>query len=149
MSYEYLLKFWGEGEQFVMQSLRINERNLWFATRMERNEFKQRILTLTKNHGRIIVFAEYEGFDVRKRTVTQVVFEFEGKKYLVDNDFGYGYPPESAEYMFTSGNFSCDCNRSMLIHNRYPDFPEYDECGDEIEMVGFEVVLSSDKEDGG
>lgn len=55
-------------------------------------------------------------------------------------EFGVGFPVESARWMFIEGNYACDCNKSLFIRrNGHPDFPEMD-CGDEIELVDIDVI---------
>jgi hypothetical protein len=56
---------------------------------------------------------------------------FKGKRYTFEYDYGPGYPVESAEYMFEDGNYSCNCNLSRFIQDKYPEFPELDCVGDE------------------
>jgi len=75
-----------------------------------------------------------------KKTIVKAIFKIHDKQYAIEEDFGYGYPVNSAEFMFTEGNYACDCNRSIMIRQQQdPDFPEY-ECGEEIKMIKFEVI---------
>lgn len=141
--YEFLLHVWGEvmNEDLIERDLGIKGQDFWFSTKQEREEFKRRLYDFARERGAIIAFAEHEGLDVRKKTIAKIVFEYEDKEYCLDYDFGYGYPPDSAEYLFTDGNYECDCNRSTFLHKKYPDFPEMEECGERIKMVKFEVIL--------
>ena len=65
-------------------------------------------------------------------TIATVELEYEGESYTLVEDFGKDYPEEAAIFMFTDGNYGCDCNLSLLI-NRQCDakFPEL-ECGKSI-----------------
>lgn len=77
----------------------------------------------------------------RKRTIFVGLFNYKGKEFVLDYDFGYDYPEDSAVFMFTYGNYGCDCNRSIFIRNKYGDdaIPELG-CGDEIELVDYSFV---------
>jgi hypothetical protein len=76
-----------------------------------------------------------------ERTVALVTLRWKGTDWQIEQDFGYGYPAESARYMFSEGNYSCDCNRTIFLRERYPDagFPDEEKCGHEIEMVRFVI----------
>jgi hypothetical protein len=74
------------------------------------------------------------------RTIFRGILKHENKYYLIEDDFGYGYPGSAAEFMWMDGNRSCDCNRSIWIHKQCDKtFSEMD-CGDKIELV-WHVVL--------
>lgn len=75
-----------------------------------------------------------------KTTIAKCVFVHEGKQYLFEYDYEEDYPFDAANYMFTEGNYSCDCNRSAFVQEKYPEFPELD-CGEKIELV--ELVIYS------
>lgn len=75
---------------------------------------------------------------MEKRTIAKMIFCFEGKEYPYEYDFGYGFPKESAEYMFMDGNYSCDCNRSIFIRELHPQFKEMD-CGCKIKLEKFKI----------
>ncbi len=141
-SYEFLLHFWGEifNDNLIEKELGIKGNYLWFDTADKREAMKTKLRELAGRHKVVIAFSEEEGELVRKRTMAKIVFESRGKRYGIDYDFGYGYPADAAEYMFTDGNYGCDCNRSIFIHEKYPEFPETNQCGDDIEMTYFEVV---------
>ena len=70
-----------------------------------------------------------------KPFVVLVELEFKGKTYSFDYDFGE-YSIQGAEFMFTEGNYSCDCNKSQFIREHCdPKFPEFP-CSDEIKLTG-------------
>jgi hypothetical protein len=77
---------------------------------------------------------EQDGPQTHARTIAHVVLSFDGKEYAFDQDFGYGYPAASAHYMFTEGNYACDCNRSSFIREKSSTFPEMD-CGEQIDLA--------------
>ena len=81
-----------------------------------------------------------EGKHVRYKTIAKMKLKYNGKEYDYQEDFGYAYPIESAEYMFKDGNYSCDCNKSLSLNRKYGDEVPVKGCGDEIELIEFEVL---------
>ena len=139
--YEFYLGFWGQAEKLIAESIGKKERDFWFDSAEERENFKSRLKAIADTHSQRIAFKDGEGFDVRKRTVAKMVMAFpNGKKYPFEYDFGYAYEPESAKYMFFDGNYSCDCNKSNFLSDKYSEIPEM-ECGDEIVLEDFKVTL--------
>lgn len=69
-----------------------------------------------------------------------ITLAYEGKEYTYQHEFSetndtYKTTEELAEYMYTEGNYACDCNRSDFItRNCDANFPEM-ECGDTIKLV--------------
>lgn len=62
-------------------------------------------------------------------------------------DCGYEYPKESALFMFTDGNYSCDCNKSLfIIRNCDRNFKEL-ACGNEIKLEKIEINYVSHNDD--
>jgi hypothetical protein len=129
--YEYYLKFWGQGEKRVAEKMATTKTEYWFPTKEDRRKFKKKVYDYSGDH--TIVFKEEEGDSdfVRKRTVVIVDAVFKGEKYNFEYDYGYAYKDENAEYMFEDGNYSCNCNLSRFIKDKYPDFPELDCLGDD------------------
>jgi len=143
------LSFWGSfnNDGLATKLLETEARDFWFETSDERQRFRERVESLAARHGHLVVFAESNGPLCRKRTVVVMVLRYEGKDYDLEYDFGFGYSAESAHYMFHEGNYACDCNRSLFLHQRYPEVPELEQCGDTILMVSFEVQhREADKE---
>lgn len=144
----YLLKMWGRGIQngsvtprgdhVVGPSGCVYE---WFDTEAA---WRQRKLEAIASSDHDVAFDSASGPNCRMRTVATMTFEHEGKQYPFEYDFGFGYPPDSAEFMFQEGNYSCDDNRSLFLHETYPDEPafasEFD-CGDTIQLASIEVKL--------
>ena len=141
--YEYYLKFWGGAEKRIEEKLGMTTKDFWFSSKQERSKFKEKVNAYAGDQ--TVVFASYEGEDVRKRTIVMITAEFKGKYYSFEYDFGYAYPIESAEYMFEDGNYSCNCNLSSIIQEKYPEFPKLeclgDDEGNEINYVTFEIEL--------
>lgn len=75
-------------------------------------------------------------------TVFYGTFKYKDQLFTLREDFGEGYNPETAEWMFTEGNYSCDCNRSLFIRRQHGEhvMPELD-CGDEIELIDYHIEL--------
>ena len=141
MTYEYHLSYWGEvnNDNWIERDLGIEEKDFWFGTKKDHNEFKAKLEAVADAHEVIIAFAEHEGDDVRKRTVARMVLTLpDGRSFSFDYDFGYGYSSEAAEYMFEDGNYACDCNRSIMLSKLHPEVVEMD-CGDAILMSDFVV----------
>ena len=142
--YEYFLKFWGEIEnnKWVEKDIGTKEKNFWFETEEQRLKFKNFLKTIANKHNVIIVFAEQEGYNVRKRTIAKMDLIYNCRVYPYSYDFGYGYPTGAAYYMFTDGNYGCDCNRSLFLMRKYPnDFKTEFDCGQEIIMKNFKIEL--------
>lgn len=69
-----------------------------------------------------------------------VTLNHKGKQYSFEDNFDDNIAgKDGVKYLYEEGNYSCDCNRSLLIkQNCDPDFPELP-CGDtEIELVKLE-----------
>jgi hypothetical protein len=73
-------------------------------------------------------------------TTFTIKLAYQGKQYTYTHEFyetndAYKTVEELAEYMYTWGNYSCDCNKSDFI-GRHCDktFPEM-KCGTEIQLV--------------
>lgn len=70
------------------------------------------------------------------------VLKYEGREYVVTTT---GHTSEAgAEFMWTDGNYSCDCNRSIMIRQKYgTDFMPELFCGETIELVRYDIVRTS------
>ena len=80
---------------------------------------------------------------------TTATLEYEERQYTVVILFppcgGIEYPKHAADFMWTEGNYDCDCNKSMFIQEQCdPNFQELD-CGDSIRLVNLEMEY--DEED--
>ena len=143
--FEYYLGFWGEinNDKLVERELGINNKDFWFATERERAEFKKKLISVADKYSVIIAFKEEKGTEVRLRTVARMIMVFpDGREFPYEYDFGYAYEKGSAEYMFLEGNYSCDCNKSIFISEKYQEITEL-ECGDDIQLKNFTVTLEA------
>ena len=70
-------------------------------------------------------------------------FKYKDKTFVLTEDFGKDYPAEHAEWMFTEGNYACDCNRSLFIRRQHGKtaMPEL-KCGEQIELIDYHVEES-------
>lgn len=73
-------------------------------------------------------------------TVAKLKVEYQGKEYEFEKNLGPDVTEEVAEFMFEDGNYSCDCNLSLFLAEKYPDFPELDCGNDQIEILSIEVI---------
>lgn len=102
--------------------------SVWFSTHAERAAFARLL-----RHFEWVVFRQEDGSRTRYRTIAVFTLEKDGRAYDIEQDFGYGYDPESVHFMFNEGNYSCDDNRSLFIRSVDPTFPEHG-CGDTITL---------------
>ena len=67
-------------------------------------------------------------------------FKYKDKTFVLREDFGKDYPAEDAEWMFTEGNYDCDCNRSLFIRRQYGEnaMPQL-KCGEQIELMDYHI----------
>jgi hypothetical protein len=134
--YEYYLKIWGGAMETIQKELGVKEKDHWFHTKEERDAFINKL----KPYNHLgLAYSKEEGEDVRKRTIVKLHVKYKGEEYTFEYDFGYAYSIDNAKFMFEDGNYSCDCNLSIFIKEKYPDFPELD-CGNEVEYISIEVV---------
>jgi len=66
-----------------------------------------------------------------------VTLRYQGRDFTVRDEFlTLHMELRGALHLWEDGNWSCDCNRSMMIREQCdPTFPELP-CGDTIEIVG-------------
>lgn len=140
-THDYHLHFWGGIENGTLNKtvFGTEKTDFWFPDTETRQKVKLEMKRIADEQGKVIVFDEHDGELGRYRTICKMIFVYEGKEYPYEYDFGYGYPEDSARFMFEDGNYSCDCNRALFIRETNPDFPELD-CGEEITMKDFEVA---------
>lgn len=129
---EYVLRIWGCPEDGPGQF----NGDRWFNSLDELRDCKEKISRLPSGASS----ASY-GSAVRAKTLTEVTMRVPtGEEYVVHDDFGYGYPPDAARYMYVSGNYGCDCNRSIKL-NRMGVAIEHLDCGETISTVKVKVFL--------
>lgn len=132
---EYFVCLWGLGTEKAFPDGEYPVYR-WFKTEEEREVFIADVES--RSQGQPVARSKYQGEMSHKRTVAVCEFEYDGKVYSYEYDFGYEYPADSAEYMFTDGNYGCDCNRSDFIREANPDFPNCD-CGHLITLKSFKI----------
>lgn len=138
--YEYMLHTWGGF--YNEQHNHPHKAGYFFFDTMEELQTYLNDLERVEEqlNARILAYTIEEGTHVRYKTVAQMTLLYNDTEYPFEYDFGYGYPVESAEFMFQEGNYACDCNRSILLHDRYPEIPGK-ACGHTIVDKDFTVIL--------
>lgn len=134
--YEYMLHWWGGCEDRVKEKLGYDN-YLYFGSKESRDKAKEKIMEFN-NLG--LAFDEKEGELFHKDTIALVTLKYKDRTYYYEDNFGKEFPEDVVKFQYEKNNYSCDCNKSLLIQ-RYCDesFPEMN-CGDEIELVNLEVV---------
>ena len=80
-----------------------------------------------------------------KRLYVLVELEYKGKKYaFIDDHSEFTWEGHNIknDFMWTDGNYSCDCNKSLFIKNccfGESDFKEMN-CGDEIKLLNLTFI---------
>jgi hypothetical protein len=72
--------------------------------------------------------------------------EYEGVRYTIPYDsYPDDYPTHAIYYMWTDGNYGCDCNRLLFIEREHgiavPEDPEtgFPPCGDTVKLLSLLV----------
>lgn len=74
--------------------------------------------------------------------IADAVLEYQGKRYTIEQEFPDFADEEAIDYLFTDGNYACDCTRSLFIREQCdPEFPELPCGGDEIELVELNFTI--------
>jgi hypothetical protein len=74
-------------------------------------------------------------------TIFVGTFRYQDKEFILRFNFEIkDYPEDAAIWMFTEGNYSCDCNRSLFIRRQFgedaiPELP----CGDTIKLLNYYI----------
>lgn len=137
---EYLLHLWGGF--FNEENIKIHGYKpgyYFFKTEKEANDFYEKLQKIEDSNKNFQCLAKSieTNKHIRYETHAIMKLKYKDKSYYLDYNFGYGYPRNSAEYMFYEGNYSCDCNKSLFIQNKIDkNFPEL-ECGNEIVIENF------------
>lgn len=74
-------------------------------------------------------------------TIFVGTFRYQDKEFILRFNFEIkDYPEDAAIWMFTEGNYSCDCNRSLFIRRQFGEdaIPELS-CGDTIELLDYHI----------
>lgn len=70
-----------------------------------------------------------------QQTIATMILCYGAYKSTFEYNFGYAYPEEAARYMFTSGNYNCDCNLSRFMGIKQMD------CGHKIEIRNLTIEV--------
>lgn len=141
----YLLTFWGRDAEKVRTATSLKSGDSYFEWFDSDEQRQQRVfeLELYRSCGyALVVEAREQGSHTKLRTIYIGVYAYAGKQWILHQDFGYGYPLASAEFMFTDGNYACDCNVTIFLHEQYPDASEFagePKCGSNIKLITFVV----------
>ena len=139
---KYHLKICGEAVTEIQEMIGIYDSDYWFSVKQNRDNFIMNLRKLEyfcKNKGLTIEIND--GVDVDKQTIYTATLKLpDGRTHNITHNFGYGYPVESAEFMFEEGNYSCDCNKSLFLQEQGFDIDEQP-CGDEIEILSYNITL--------
>lgn len=136
---EYMVHIWGgawnsDANPSIEKDLGIKDGYHYFKTEKEKNDFCK-MLDIPKYANQGLARDIKYGYMSHKRTIFVGRFVYKEKEFILHFDFGYEYPEESAVFLFTENNYSCDCIRSIFIRDEYGEdaMPELD-CGNEIEL---------------
>ena len=139
---EYMVHIWGgawnsDANPSIEKDLGIKPGAYYFQTEAEKDEFVKLLKNPIYYKQGLMIDVKY-GVMSHKRTIFVGTFIYHGKEFVLHEDMGPEYPEDSAIFMFTTGNYGCDCNRSLFIRNEYGKdaIPELD-CGCEIKMVDY------------
>lgn len=138
--YEYMLHVWGGFQNDgngVPQEIKDLAGYTYFDSRKDLDNFMKKFNPY-KHHG--FAYKIEEGELSHKRTIAKMNLRYKEKIYPLEFDFGYEYPEDSARFMFFDGNYSCDCNLSLFIGDYLDEEFEELDCGNEIDILDFEVV---------
>ena len=139
---EYMVHIWGgawnhDANPSIEKDLGIKPGAYYFSDEKEKDEFVNILRNPIYYKQGLMIDTKY-GVMRHKRTVFVGTFIYQDKEFVVPVDMGPEYPEDSAIFMFTTGNYGCDCNRSLFIRSEYGKdaIPELG-CGCEIELAGW------------
>lgn len=124
----------------IEKDLGIKEGCYYFKTEDAKNRFCKLLENPIYVKQGLVIHVEY-GEMTHKRTIFVGKIKYKDKEFIIEHDFGYEYPADTAEYMFTEGNYSCSCNLSLFIRGQYGEdaIPELECCDDDIEIVDYHI----------
>jgi hypothetical protein len=131
---EHYVTWWGRDEQLVADILGCgDERHFYTRSQVQAEAALEAMRPFCVMH------VHETGNLTHRRTVAVITLAYKGHVYRFPYDFGLEYPSDSARFMWTDGNYGCDCNRADFIRDYCdPDFPELP-CGDEIKLLDLQV----------
>lgn len=141
---EYMVHIWGgawnyDANPSIEKETGIKEGYYYFSTKEAKNAFVKFLHTPVYYKQGLAIDTK-SGVMTHRRTIFVGMFKYKDKEFVLHYDLGYEYPEDSAVFYFTTGNFSCDCNRSLAIRREYGDdaIPVLD-CGCEIKMLDYHI----------
>lgn len=141
---EWMIHIWGgawnsDANPSIEKDYGIQEGYHYFKTEEEKDRFLEIINKPEYRYQGLMRDIKY-GFMTHKRTIFVGTFKYEDKEFVLHYDLGYEYEEDAAIFYFTKGNFSCDCNRSLVIRREYGDdaIPQLG-CGEDIELVDYHI----------
>ena len=141
---EWMIHIWGgawnsDANPSIEKDYGIQEGYHYFKTEEEKDRFLEIINKPEYRYQGLMRDIKY-GFMTHKRTIFVGTFKYEDKEFVLHYDLGYEYEEDAAILYFTKGNFSCDCNRSLVIRREYGDdaIPQLG-CGEDIELVDYHI----------
>lgn len=141
---EWMVHIWGgawnkDANPSIEKDYGIQEGYHYFSTEEEKNRFCKILKNPIYSRQGLVQDIKY-GIMTHKRTVFVGTLEYKQKEFIIHCDFGYEYPEESAIFMFTEGNYSCDCNKSLFIRSEYGNNAISDlSCGDEVILKEYHI----------
>lgn len=125
----FLVSYWGSGtnnpefrKRFSLPAAGLESYNSWFDTDQARSKFINELQKYSSQLTGYIAISKEEGPDVQFRTVAvATVREQDGKEYVIERDYGYGYPVHTAIFDFEENNCSCCHRRRTMVMEQHPD----------------------------
>lgn len=139
----HLMRLWGADQDALMARFGLRENDggvvaVWFPSYAARESFKEAISDL-----RNLVRDASDGDEADTSSITGAEVWLrtpDCRTFTYRDSFGYGYPPHSVVFMYTEGNYSCDCNRTLFIAQHCdPTFEDTERCGETIQLVRLRV----------
>lgn len=139
---EYMVHIWGgafnsDANPSIEKDHGVTEGYYYFSTQKEKDDFIA-LISEPKYSDQGLISKVIYGDMSHKRTIFVATFEYLGKEFIIHYDFGYEFEENQALFIFLSGNYSCDCNRSQLIQQEYGDtaIPKLN-CDNRIRLVRY------------
>lgn len=139
---EYVVHIWGgafnkDTDPSLEKDFGITEGYYYFNNEADKDAFVEKISDPKYKDQGLMIRSKY-GEMTHKRTIFVGTFEYSGKQFVLHHDFGNEYTEDDAKFMYTLGNYSCDCNRSMFIRREHGEdsMPQLG-CGDEIKLLDY------------
>jgi len=138
MKKQWVVRLWGglfnEQKQFGI----VKEGYTWFDTEGEKDRYIGRAKECAKSRGEVVAWSSCGGEHATKKCLAKMTLSFNGNDYPFIYDFGYGYQEDDALFMFTDGNYGCDCNLSILLKRSGIGIDELP-CGHTIEIKDLRI----------